>query len=282
MAIDEQVIEVEGIKWFYREARPAEENGLPPVLLLHGLPAQSYSWTQIMPALAEQGLRSLAPDWIGFGLSGKPDARDFAYTPDAFIEALAALVKTLQLEELYLVVQGFLGSVGLQWALRNPDLVSRLVILNTPVSSAAKLPWKIQQLGLPFFGDMVTQDPLLVDRTLEGGSGYTISDEDLDIYRRPFLTTSAAGRSLLATVRKIQLSQAMTEIESGFRQWAKPTLIVWGIADPWLPVTQAKELASSMSNAELVQLEQVGHYPQEHWSEEINKSLVPFLRRTET
>ena len=279
MAIDERVIEVEGLKWFYREARPVEEKGLPPVLLLHGLPAQSFSWTQIMPALAEGGLRAIAPDWIGFGKSAKPDARDFAYTPDTFIKALAALLQALELEQIYLVVQGFLGSVGLQWALRNPDRISRLVILNTPVSSAAKLPWKIQQLGLPFVGDMLTQDPLLVDRTLEGGSGYTIDDEDLDIYRRPFLTASAAGRSLLATVRKLQLSQAMAEIESGFRQWTPPSLIIWGLADPWLPVTQARELASSMSNAESIELEQVGHYPQEHWSEELNKYVVPFLCR---
>ncbi len=40
----------------------------------------------------------------------------------------------------------------------------------------------MQQWGVPFVGDMLTQDPLLVDRTLEGGSKYRISDQDLDIY----------------------------------------------------------------------------------------------------
>ena len=77
----------------------------------------------------------------------------------------------------------------------------------------------MQQLGLPFIGDMMTQDPLLVDRTLEGGSRQTISDKDLDVYRRPFLKSSDAGRSLMNTVRNIQLPQSMAEIESGLKGW---------------------------------------------------------------
>lgn len=277
--IDEQLIEVGGLKWFYRDAKPDRESDKLPVLLLHGLPSQSYSWTEVIPRLVEQGFRAIAPDWIGFGYSDKPDPRKFAYTPDAFTNAIAAFIQALEIERFSLVLQGFLGSVGLQYALRNPDKIERLAILNAPVSGEAKLPWKIQQLGLPLVGDMMTQDPLLVDRTLESGSRYTISDSDLDVYRRPFLKSSDAGRSLLATVRNLQLNQAMAEIETGFRQWTKPTLIIWGIADPWLPVTLAENFASILQNAELVKLDRVGHYPQEHWSDLIGDALLPFLRR---
>ena len=39
----------------------------------------------------------------------------------------------------------------------------------------------MQQWTIPFVGDMLTQDPLLVDRTLEGGSGFVISDGNLDV-----------------------------------------------------------------------------------------------------
>jgi pimeloyl-ACP methyl ester carboxylesterase len=279
VAIDEQIIQVGSLKWFYREAKPANESDKPPVLLLHGIPSLSYSWTEVMPALAEQGFRSIAPDWIGFGRSSFPDRRDFAYTPDAFIDALAAFLKTLEIQQFYLVAQGFLGSVGLQYALRHPDQVQRLAVLNAPVSPDAKLPWKIQQLGLPLVGDMMTQDPLLVDRTLEAGSRFVVSDEDLDVYRRPFLKSSDAGRSLLATVRNLQLKQAMAEISSGFSRWAQPTLIVWGMADPWLPFTQAETFAGTLQNAQIVKLEEGGHYPQEHWSVEVSNALIPFLRR---
>jgi pimeloyl-ACP methyl ester carboxylesterase len=213
-----------------------------PVLLLHGLPSQSYCWCELMPDLAEKGFRAIAPDWIGSGLSAKPDKREFAYTPDAFIEALGDFLKTLEIERFHLVVQGFLGSVGLQYALRHPEQIERLAILNTPVSSVAKLPWKMQQWGIPLVGDMLTQDPLLVDRTLEAGCRYQIEDKYLDVYRKPFLKSSDVGRSLLATVKNMQMKQSMAEIESGYKNWEQPTMIFWGMKDPWLPSTQAQEV----------------------------------------
>lgn len=281
MLIDEKIVEVSPLQWFYRETNPVNETEKPPVLLLHGLPSQSFTWTVMMPDLAASGFRSIAPDWVGYGRSTKPDKRDFAYTPDAFVDALAGFIQAIELDRFYLVVQGFLASAGIQYALRNPDKIERLAIINTPVSPDIKLPWKMQQLGLPFIGDMMTQDPLLVDRTLEGGSRQTISDKDLDVYRRPFLKSSDAGRSLMNTVRNIQLPQSMAEIESGLKTWTRPTLFVWGLTDPWLSVEPAQKLVGSLQNAELVTLEQAGHYPQEHWSEKVGDALITFLRRQE-
>ncbi len=279
MAISEQSIKVGSLQWFYREANPVGKSNKLPVLLLHGLPSQSYCWSELMPDLAERGFRAIAPDWIGSGLSAKPDKREFAYTPDAFIDALAEFLKTLELERFYLVVQGFLGSVGLQYALRHSDQIERLAILNTPVSSAAKLPWQMQQWGLPFLGDILTQDPLLVDRTLEMGCRYQIEEKYLDIYRKPFLKSSDVGRSLMATVKNLKLQQSMAEIESGYANWEQPTLIFWGMKDPWLPFTQVQQFASIFKNAELIKLEEGGHYPQEHWSGKLSDALLPFLRR---
>ena len=168
MSIQEHKITVDSLEWFYREAEPIGRTDLIPVLCLHGLVSQSYSWRNVIPSLAAQGNRAIAPDWIGYGFSGKPEKQDFAYTPDAFITALDGFVKALELERFSLVVQGFLGSVGLQYALRHPEKIANIAILNTPISTSAKIPWKIKQMGLPLAGDIITQDPLLVDRTLPG------------------------------------------------------------------------------------------------------------------
>ncbi len=280
MSITEHKIKVGSLEWFYRESLPLGRSDLLPCVLLHGLPTHSYSWRKILPALASQGTRAIAPDLIGFGLSAKPERREFAYTPDAFITALAEFIQALEIERFSLVVQGYLGSIGLQYALRNADRVESLAILNTPISAEAKLPWRMQQWGLPMAGEMMTQDPLLVDRTLEGGSRYQISDADLDVYRKPFLKSSKAGRSLMSTIRNLNLQKSMAEIESGFQQWQKPTLIIWGMNDPWLPLSMAQKVAKSHGQIELVQLENVGHYPQEHYFEEILKDLLPFVRRS--
>ena len=278
MSLKEHKITVDGWEWFYRESEPIGNTDLLPVVLLHGLVSQSYSWRNIMPALGSQGSRAIAPDWIGYGFSAKPEQRDFDYTPDTFIKALASLIKSLELKRFSLVVQGFLGSVGLQYALRYPEQIANIAILNTPITTSAKLPWKIKQMGLPLAGEMMTQDPLLVDRTLEGGSRYRIEDEDLDVYRRPFLKTSASGRSLLSTIRNLQLDSAMAEIESGFAQWQKPIMIQWGVIDPLLPVDMAEKFTNLVPQAELIKLNNVGHYPQEHYHKTILEDLLPFVR----
>lgn len=159
MKVTEQQIEVGGLQWFYREGLPVQERGLPPVLLLHGIPSQSYSWREVLPVLAEQGLRAIAPDWIGSGFSSKPEPRDFGgYTPEAYLKALA-------------------------------------------------------------------------------------------------------------------------EIETGFQTWEQPTLVAWGMEDPWLPFSVAEQFASAIPQTEVVKLEQMGHYPQEDWHEKVSQALIPFLRR---
>ncbi len=278
MTTQEHRLEIGGLSWFYREAVPINPSDKPPVVLLHGLLSQSYSWRHVLPALTEQGFRAIAPDWIGFGYSSKPDRRTFTYTPEAYITALEAFFDALELERFSLVVQGFMGSMGLQYALRHPEQIERLAILNAPIAPEAKLPWKIKLFGLPLLGEVLTQDPLLVDRTLEGGGGYRIEDADLDIYRRPFLKSSEAGRSLQAVVKNMQLSQAIAEL-AGFSQWQHPTLVAWGIKDPWLPLSMAQRFITSLKDGELVQLEEVGHYPQEDWHEKVSDRLLPFLRR---
>lgn len=278
-ALSENWIEVGKWCWFYRESKPLQPTEREPVLLLHGIPSQSYGWREVMPALAEYGFRTIAPDWLGSGFSDKPDRRDFAYKPDTYLKALSEFIAALEISRFSLVVQGFLGSVGLQYALRNPDQIERLAIFNTPITTAARLPWKMQQLGLPFVGDMMTQDPLLIDRTLEGGGGYRVEDKDLDVYRRPFLKSSDAGRSLLATIQNLNLKQATDEIETGLKQWRRPVLLAWGDRDPWLPIATAEQFAKTLPDAEFVKLEEVGHYPQEDWHEKVSDALLTFLRR---
>ena len=278
MTTGENWVEVGSLGWFYREAEPIGRDDRSPVLLLHGLVSQSYSWRNVIPALAEQGFRTIAPDWIGCGYSDKPDRRDFAYTPEVLLNALEEFINTIGLKKFSLVAQGFLGSIGIQYALRHPQQVDRLAILNAPISQTVQLPWKLKQMSIPLVGDMLTQNPLLVDRILEGAGGYRIKDRDMDIYRRPWIKSSDAGRALMATLQNLQLSQVTAEIETGLDQWDQPLLMAWGIRDPWLSSEPVQTIARSHKTAEFVALEEVGHYPQEDWHEKVSEALVTFLR----
>ncbi|MEM7758697.1 MAG: alpha/beta fold hydrolase [Cyanobacteria bacterium P01_A01_bin.40] len=277
MSIKTDKIQAGKFQWFYRQAEIESER--TPVLCLHGLPSHSYTWEKLMSLLADEDIPSIAPDWIGSGFSDKPGKRDFAYTSEAFVQELGELISALKLEKFYLVVQGFLGSVGIQYALQNPEGLAGLIILNTPITAGAKLPWSMKQMTLPLVGDMMTQDPLLVDRTIEKGSGFVVEDQALNILRKPFLQSSDVGRSLMVTLKKLQLETTTPEIETGLQDFATPTLIIWGSGDQWLDVAAVQKLAAANSEITLVELPEAKHYPQEHWASEIAEEIVRFFRR---
>lgn len=270
MAIAEKRIDVGSLTWFYREVGEGD-----PVVLLHGLPAHSFTWGAVMPNLAAGGWRAIAPDWPGSGFSSKPDRRDFDYTPAAFQQALGAFLDALDLVQVSLVVQGFLATVGIQYAIAHPDRIHRLAILNSPLVPGMKLPWIMQQWAIPLVGDMLTQDPLLIDRTLEKGSGFVIEDKVLDQYRRPYLQSSDVGRSLLACTKNLQLSQVLPQIAAHLGQEVD-TLIVWGEGDPWLGEAPQDPLANR-PRLRWEKLKEAQHYPQEHWPKEVSQALLKFL-----
>ncbi|PSB08586.1 hydrolase [Pleurocapsa sp. CCALA 161] len=284
MSIKTDKIQVGEFQWFYRqtEIESDKPKGIAtqrtPLLFLHGLPAHSYTWEKLMTLLVAENIPSIAPDWIGSGFSDKPDKRNFAYTPAAYLTGLSEFITAIKLEKFYLVVQGFLASVGVQYAIQNPEQITGLIILNTPITSGAKLPWSMKQMTFPVVGDMMTQDPLLVDRNLEKGSGFVIEDKDLNILRKPFLQSSNVGRALMTTLKQLQLDTVTPAIEAGLKKWSKPILIIWGAADSWLDLDDVKKLVTANSKITLVELPTAKHYPQEHWTSDIVGEIVQFFR----
>ena len=253
-------IQVGTLEWFYREVIPVDIENPQTVILLHGLPAQSWSWVGLLPLLAENGIHAIAPDWIGYGHSSKPERKDFAYTPDALVAAFGEMVDALKVDRVSLVIQGFLGTVGLQYAIRNPSRVDKLVILNAPLTSSAKLPWQLLQLGLPVAGEMLTQDPLSIERTLEAGCKQVIQDDYCEVYRRPYLKSGIPGRTLLATIRNLKLKEALAEITTGLPKLDIPIQIIWGINDPWLDLAQAQACVKTLQHGELITLPTAAHF----------------------
>ena len=108
------------------------------VVMLHGNPSWSYLWRHLVSGLADR-YRCIVPDHIGMGLSDKPDDEHYRFTLDRRVEDLGALIEHLKEKRglpgrgLTLVLHDWGGMIGLAWAARNPDVVARLVILNTGV-----------------------------------------------------------------------------------------------------------------------------------------------------
>ena len=101
---------------FYREAgNPA----LPTIILLHGFPASSHMYRDLIALLADS-FHVIAPDYIGFGQSDAPAATEFSYTFDNLADQVAGLIEHLGLETYILYMQDYGGPVGFRLFTRSP------------------------------------------------------------------------------------------------------------------------------------------------------------------
>ncbi len=133
-----KTVKVHGLNIFYLESGKGD-----PVVLLHGWPTSSYLWRNIIPSLAKTR-RVIAPDLIGYGRSDKP--LDIIYSIDNQSKILGEFLDRLGLQKTALVVHDFGGPIGLLWAVRNPEKLERLAILNTFLHP--KLPFLMDLLFL--------------------------------------------------------------------------------------------------------------------------------------
>jgi pimeloyl-ACP methyl ester carboxylesterase len=117
---------VDGLNIAYREAGDPQK---PKVVLLHGFPASSHQYRNLIPALAN-GFHVIAPDYPGFGNSDMPDPASFAYTFDRLAEITGTLLKQKGFHRYGLFVQDYGGPVGFRIVTADPDALEWLVIQN--------------------------------------------------------------------------------------------------------------------------------------------------------
>jgi pimeloyl-ACP methyl ester carboxylesterase len=120
-------LDVGGVNVFYREAG---EEGAPKLLLLHGFPASSHQYRNLIPALESQ-FHIIAPDYPGFGNSDLPDPAVYPYTFDKTAEVMEALLTKLNFTHFGLYVQDYGGPVGFRILARHPEWLEWLIIQNT-------------------------------------------------------------------------------------------------------------------------------------------------------
>jgi pimeloyl-ACP methyl ester carboxylesterase len=118
---------VDGLNISYREAGNPQN---PKLVLLHGFPASSHQYRNLIPALAN-GFHVIAPDYPGFGNSDMPDPTTFAYTFDRLAEITAKFLKQKGFDRYGLFVQDYGGPVGFRIVTRNADALEWLIIQNT-------------------------------------------------------------------------------------------------------------------------------------------------------
>lgn len=121
-----RTVQVDGVDVFYREAGAPDA---PVLLLLHGFPASSHMFRELIPRLASR-YRVIAPDMPGFGFTQVPSERDYTYTFETLTRTMAAFVETLGLKRYALYVFDYGAPVGFRLALAHPEQVTAIISQN--------------------------------------------------------------------------------------------------------------------------------------------------------
>ena len=192
-----------------------------PIVFLHGNPTSSYLWRNIMPALAGAG-RCIAPDLIGMGDSEKlegsgPDRYRFVEHSeylDGFLDAAGVTGKVI------LVIHDWGSALGFDWANRHRDRVQGIAYMEGIVRP---LSWdEFNQDARPVFegfrsekGEaMVLEKNIFIERVLPGSVLRGLTQEEMEVYRRPFVTPGEDRRPTLTWPRQIPLDGEPADVNA--------------------------------------------------------------------
>jgi haloalkane dehalogenase len=268
-----------GARMSYLDEGPRRDEA---VLMLHGNPTWSFYYRNLVQALALTE-RCVVPDHIGMGLSAKP--ADYAYTLQRRIDDIAALVASLGLRRISLVVHDWGGAIGCGLAVRHPELVRRIVILNTAAFAAEWIPARISLCKLPVLG------PLLV----RGLNGFAWPATWMGMHRRGLTAGEkraylfpydswANRRAVSEFVRDIPLHPShpswhtLATVERGLVQLRrKPAMILWGGRDFCFHDRFLARWRELWPEAEVERFEDVGHYILEDARDQVVPRITRFL-----
>jgi pimeloyl-ACP methyl ester carboxylesterase len=251
-----------------------------PIVFVHGTPTWSFVWRQQIKALS-RNFRCIAVDHLGFGLSAKP--ADFAYTPEAHADNLEQFIEYLQLKNITLVVHDFGGPIGLRYALRHPENVKNLVILNTWMWSLEeeKKIMKISRfmagsMGRFLYLQLGFSANILLPQGYHEGKHLT---KDIKLhYQKPLSTSeNRMGTWIFAKA----LHESATSFEELWQQRNKlqtiNKLFVWGEKDKLLPVHFLERWQQEFPEAKTIKYK-AGHFVQEERGGEVADAIASFIR----
>ena len=256
----------------------------PPLILLHGMLAYSFSWRYTLPALAPYATM-YAPDLLGAGFSDRPRAMDHSMRATA--RRVLRFVENLGLSSFDLLGTSRGGAVAMAAAAECMSAGGcrarlRRLVLVCPVNPYSPhgrwlAPFFATRFGATLFRSGIGRMPVLF-RYLHGrlfADRNSIPPESLEGYKAP-LATPGFFEHALSIVRT--WTTDLRELEELLPKLAPiPTLLMWGSKDPAVYVSSLEQLARHFANVQTVVFPGVGHLPYEECPEEFNRELINFL-----
>jgi epoxide hydrolase 4 len=260
----------------------------PPVVLLHGFPDFWYSWRFQIPVLAGAGFRVIAPDLRGYNLSSRPP--DVAsYATGRLAGDVRDLIAERGASRAFVAGHDWGAAVAWVTAMRHPEAVERLAILNVPhprrMLEALRRPGRqlLRSWYMFFF-----QLPWLSERAVSAGDWFMLrysfehdarpgafTPADLDRYREAWSEPGA----VTAMLNYYRASMRRPPSSGGFHPVQAPTLVIWGERDRALGAELAEPARADVPGLErVVRLPDASHWVQHDEPERVSELLVDFFR----
>jgi cis-3-alkyl-4-acyloxetan-2-one decarboxylase len=269
-----------GARMSYLDEGP---RGDEAVLMLHGNPTWSFYYRDLVRKLSK-GIRCVAPDHVGMGLSEKPAG--YAYTLVSRIADIESLVSELGLRKIHLVVHDWGGAIGFGVAARNPGRVGRIVIQNTAAFPSDRIPARIALCRTPFLGAFIVRglNGFAEPATWMAMASRRLTWEERKGYLHPY--GGWADRiGVHRFVRDIPLEPshpsrpALEEVARGLPGLAAhEKMILWGTRDFCFDETFLSRWREIYPDARVDRLERAGHYVLEDSGIEGLAKIADFLK----
>ncbi len=248
-----------------------------PLILLHGFGASTYSWRNVMPALAAS-FHVIAVDLNGFGYTQRPRTFE-SYSREGQAALVLRVMDALGLESAHLMGHSYGGGLSLFIASRHPQRVRSLVLVDSSAPTYANDRRSRAASVKPLLG-LYLRSVVLRPNTVRRVLLRSFHDDSLvtpELVREYYERIRVEGvvdayHGLTAPART---PSGPVELE----KIAMPTLVVWGSEDLLITAEAGRRAAERMPNAEFVLMEGVGHVPMEEKPEELLRIVLPFLER---
>ena len=269
----ERELVVDGLRTVLAESGPADAE--EAVVFVHGNPGSALDWHDLMGRTGEFA-RSLAMDMPGFGRADKP--RDFALPVEGHARFLTKALADLGVKRAHLVLHDFGGPWGLGWAGLNQDAFASVVLMNTGILMGFEMHSTGKLWARPVLGELImaVTSRGAFTKGLSKGEGRPLPpayiDQMYDHYDR------ATRRTVLRLYRNRPDDDVLRAASQLFRGLDRPALVLWGGKDPFVPLHHAEQQRESFPRAEVVVLEESGHWPFADDPEGTANAVVPFVR----
>lgn len=249
-----------------------DEGSGDPVVILHGIPTNSYLWRNAIPPIVEER-RVVVPDMLGYGNSSMHDGFDRSIRVQE--EMITDLLATLDVESVSLVGHDLGGGVFLRYAVHHPAVVEKLVLSN----SIAYDSWPIQlvtDLGLPETARETSVEEL--QEMLDGVFQDThYGDEPCEEFLEGMKAPWNSEEGVTSVVRNAVATTTSHTTEIDPAAVTAETLLLWGAEDEFQPVDWAERLRDDIDGVELIGLDEANHWVMEDRPDAYREELSGLL-----